>query len=39
MGASEETVIAAIKLVGRRVGTVISVGIMVYATGRCLDWW
>ena len=39
MGASEETVIAAIKLIGRRVGTVISVGIMVYATGRCLDWW
>lgn len=39
MGASEETVIAAIKLVGRRVGAVISVGIMVYETGRCLDWW
>ena len=38
-GASEETAIAAVKLIGRRVGTIISVGIMVYEVGSCLDWW
>jgi hypothetical protein len=38
-GASEQTVISIIKLVGRRVATVIGVGIMVYDVGGCLDWW
>jgi hypothetical protein len=38
-GASEETVIAGLKLIGRRVGTIIGVGVMVYSVGRCLDWW
>ena len=39
MGASEQTVIAAVKLIGRRVAGIISVALMVYATGSCLDWW
>jgi hypothetical protein len=39
MGASEQTVIAAVKLIGRRVAGIISVATMVYATGSCLDWW
>ena len=39
MGATEETVIAAVALIGRRVAGIFSVGMMVYATGNCLGWW
>jgi hypothetical protein len=39
MGASEQTEIAAVKLIGRRVASIISVATMVYSTGSCLDWW
>ena len=39
MGATEQTVIAAVKLIARRVAGIITVTSMVYATGRCLDWW
>lgn len=38
-GASEETVLAAVKLIGKRVAGVISVAIMVYEVGSCLEWW
>ncbi|QEC43236.1 hypothetical protein [Pseudobacter ginsenosidimutans] len=33
------TVIDALKLMGKRVATVIGVGIMVYEVGACLHWW
>lgn len=39
MGATEQTVIAAVKLIARRVAGIITVTSMVYATGSCLDWW
>lgn len=38
-GASEETVIAALRLVGKRAATVIGVGIMIYQVRECLDFW
>ncbi|GEM_PF-4847686 len=38
-GAAEDTVIATLKMIGRRVGSIISVGIMIYSVGQCLDWW
>ncbi len=38
-GASEETVIAAVSLIGRRVATIIGVATMVYEAGGCLEWW
>lgn len=38
-GASEETIIATVKLIGKKVGTIITVGIMVYELGECFDWW
>lgn len=38
-GASEQTVIAALKLIGRRVATVITVVVTIYQAGECLDWW
>ncbi|PQV59672.1 hypothetical protein CLV53_11556 [Sediminibacterium magnilacihabitans] len=38
-GATEETAIAALKVIGRRVAGVITVAIMVYDLGSCLDWW
>ena len=39
MGATEETVISAVTLIGRRVAGIFSVCTMVYATGSCLGWW
>ena len=33
------TVIQALKLIGSRVAGVITVGIMIYSVGCCLDWW
>ena len=39
MRASEQTVIATVKLIVRRVAGIITVTTMVYATGSCLDWW
>jgi hypothetical protein len=38
-GASEQTVIATIRLVAKRVTAIIAVGILVYQVGNCLDWW
>ena len=38
-GATEQTVVGALKLIGRRVGTIIGVAIMVYEVGECLNWW
>jgi hypothetical protein len=38
-GASEETVIASLRLMGRRVATVIGVGLMIYEAGDCLGFW
>lgn len=38
-GASSETVIGTIKLIGRRVASVITVVFTVYQVGECLDWW
>lgn len=38
-GASEETAIAALRLIGRRAATVLAVGIMVYEAGDCLGFW
>ncbi|MEN9696728.1 MAG: hypothetical protein RLZ56_149 [Bacteroidota bacterium] len=38
-GATEETVIAAVSLIGRRVGGILAVATMVYSTGECLGWW
>jgi len=38
-GAAEETVIAAVSLIGRRVVGILSVTLMVYSTGECLGWW
>jgi hypothetical protein len=38
-GATEETVIAAVSLIGRRVAGVITITLMVYSTGECLGWW
>lgn len=39
LGASEETVIAAISLIGKRVAGVLTVATMIYSTGSCLEWW
>ena len=39
MGASEETVIAAVSLIGKRVAGILTVATMVYSTGSCLGWW
>lgn len=39
MGASEETVIAAVSLIGRRVAGILTVATMIYSTGGCLGWW
>ncbi len=38
-GASEETILAAVKVIGKRVAGIITVGIMVYELGECFDWW
>lgn len=38
-GATEETIIAAVSLIGRRVAGLITVTFMVYSTGECLGWW
>jgi hypothetical protein len=38
-GATKRTVIGALKLIGRRVAGVITVGIMIYEVGDCLEWW
>jgi hypothetical protein len=38
-GATEETVIAAVSLIGRRVATIWGVTIMVYQIGSCMEWW
>ncbi len=38
-GATEETVIAAAKLIGKRVAIAASVTYMVYQIGDCLEWW
>lgn len=38
-GASAETVIAAVSLIGRRVAAIWTVSVMVYEIGGCLDWW
>ena len=38
-GTSSETVVGTIKLVGRRVASVITVVFTVYQVGECLDWW
>jgi len=38
-GATEETVIAAVSLIGKRIAGIISVTLMVYSTGECLGWW
>ncbi len=38
-GASAETVVAALKLIGKRVAGVISVAIMIWDAGSCFDWW
>lgn len=38
-GASEETIIASVKLIGRRVATAITIVIAVYEIGECLEWW
>lgn len=38
-GATEDTVIAALKLIGGRVASIITLGIMVYEVGNCLNWW
>lgn len=38
-GASAQTAVAALKLIARRVAGVISVGIMIYSVGECLNWW
>ncbi|MBC7848637.1 MAG: hypothetical protein H7Y31_02820 [Chitinophagaceae bacterium] len=36
---SPKTVIKAVKLIGRRVATIIGVAIAVYSLGDCLEWW
>jgi len=38
-GASEQTAVAALKLIGKRVGTVLGVAIMVYQAGKCIGFW
>jgi hypothetical protein len=38
-GASEETVIAAVSLIGRRVAGVLTITFAIYSTGECLGWW
>jgi hypothetical protein len=38
-GATVQTVVDALILIGRRVAGVISVGLMVVAVGDCLGWW
>ncbi len=38
-GASEETVIAAVSLIGRRVAGAITITLAIYSTGECLGWW
>jgi hypothetical protein len=38
-GATEETVIAAAKLIGRRVGGIIMVTIAILEIGECIGWW
>jgi hypothetical protein len=38
-GATVQTVIDALVLIGRRVAGVITVGLMVVAVGDCLGWW
>ena len=38
-GAAEETVIAAVSLIGRRVVGILTITTMVYSTGDCLGWW
>lgn len=38
-GASEQTLIASIKLMGKRVAGVLTLAIAVYEVGECLDWW
>jgi hypothetical protein len=38
-GATEETVIAAAKLIGRRVGGIIMITIAILEIGECIGWW
>jgi hypothetical protein len=38
-GAAEETIIGAVRLIGRRVGVGITIGIAIYDVGGCLGWW
>lgn len=39
VGASEETVIAAVRLIGKRVAITISITYMVIQIGDCYVWW
>ena len=39
VGASEETVIAAVRLIGKRVAITISITYMVIQIGDCYGWW
>ncbi|MBN9299952.1 MAG: hypothetical protein J0I41_23320 [Filimonas sp.] len=38
-GAAEETVIASLKLMFKRVATVITAVVTIYQVGKCLNWW
>jgi hypothetical protein len=38
-GAADDTIIAAVRLVGRRVAGIFAVGIMIAQTGHCLGFW
>lgn len=38
-GASEQTVIAAVRLIAKRTMTCFAVVILIYQIGDCLDWW
>ena len=38
-GATEETIVAAVSLIGKRVATIWAVSVMVYEIGGCLEWW
>lgn len=38
-GATKETIIGTIKLLGKKVATLWGVGVLIYQVGNCLDWW
>jgi hypothetical protein len=38
-GAADDTIIAAVRLVGRRVAGIFTVGIMIAGAGHCLGFW